>query len=124
MIGYDALLFKEKDDGDMINIALSEDRVVLTKDTQIMKRRVVASGKLKAVLVEDDNPKAQLQYIVSTLNLDYMRKPFSICLECNQALVEKERGEMRDLVPPYVFKTQNQAHPIQPGTHIYNQARR
>jgi len=50
IMGYDALLFKDKDDGDMINIALSESRVVLTKDTQVMKRRVVASGKLKAVL--------------------------------------------------------------------------
>jgi len=108
IMGYDALLFKDKDDGDMINIALSEGRVVLTKDTQVMKRRVVANGKLKAVLVQDDDPKEQLQHVVDILNLDYTMKPFSICLECNQDLVKRERDEVRDLVPPYVFKTQEQ----------------
>lgn len=108
IMGYDALLFKDKDDGDMINIALSEDRVILTKDTQVMKRRVVANGRLKAVLVEDDDPKAQLRHIVHVLNLDYTARPFSICLECNRDLLKRTRDEVRDLVPPYVFKTQEQ----------------
>ncbi len=108
VMGYDTLLFKEKDDGKMLKIALSQDRVVLTKDTQIMKRRLVTSGRLKAVLIEDDAPKAQLRQIVSALNLDYQFRPFSLCLECNQKLVARGRDEVRDSVPPYVFKTQSQ----------------
>lgn len=108
IMGYDALLFREKDDGKMVKIALSQNRVVLTKDTQIMKRRLVTSGRLKAILIEDDNPEAQLRQIVGTLNLDYQFRPFSLCLECNQNLVERDKDEVRDLVPPYVFKTQSQ----------------
>jgi uncharacterized protein with PIN domain len=107
-MGYDALLFREKDDGNMIKIALAEDRVVLTRDTQVMKRRLVANGRLKAELVEDDDPKMQLRQVVNDLKLDYKSKPFSICLECNLSLERRDRDEVRDRVPPYVYKTQSQ----------------
>ena len=108
IMGYDSLLFTDKDDGKMIEIALSQDRIILTKDTQIMKRRLVTSNKLKAIFIYDDYPKAQLSQVVSALNLDYQFRPFSLCLECNERLVERGRDEVRDLVPPYVFKTQSQ----------------
>lgn len=106
--GYDTLFFKEKDDGKMIGIALKEGRTILTRDTQIMERRLVTNGRLKAVLIRKDDPKAQLREVVEKLNLDYHRKPFSVCLECNQPLVPRSREEVEDLVPPYVFKTQEQ----------------
>jgi uncharacterized protein with PIN domain len=107
IMGYDALLFSGDDDGKMVKMALAQNRVILTKDSQIMKRRLVTSGRLRAVLIKDDDVKVQLQQVVETLNLDYHFKPFSICLECNQRLQEKNKDEVRDLVPPYVFKTQS-----------------
>jgi uncharacterized protein with PIN domain len=81
--------------------------VILTKDSQIMKRRLVTSGRLRAVLIKDDDVKVQLQQVVETLNVDYHFKPFSICLECNQRLQEKNKDEVGELVPPHVFKTQS-----------------
>ncbi len=108
IMGYDSLFFNQKDDGRMIGIALREGRTILTRDTQIMERRLVTSGRLKALLIKKDDPKAQLEEVVEKLNLDYHRKPFSVCLECNQPLVPRSREEVRDLVPPYVFKTQEQ----------------
>lgn len=107
IMGYNTLLFAEKDDGKMINIALSENRIILTKDSQILKRRLVTSGRLKVVFIEEDNPKAQLQQVVTTLNLSSF-KPFSLCLECNEILIARSKEEVSNLVPPYVFKTQNQ----------------
>jgi uncharacterized protein with PIN domain len=108
MMGYDALLFKEEDDGSLVRLALAEDRVVLTKDSQIMKRRVVTSGKLKAVFLDDDDPKVQLRKVIETLCLDCQHRPFSLCLECNYPLVERAKEEVRGRVPPYVFETQEQ----------------
>jgi len=107
IMGYDALLFKEEDDGKMVKVALSQNRVILTKDTQIMRRRLVTTGRLKAILIKDDEPKAQLRQIADTLCLDYQFRPFSICLECNQSLVERNKDEVRDLVPSHVFETQS-----------------
>lgn len=107
IMGYDTLLFKEADDGKMINIALSDNRIILTKDTQILKRRLITSGRLKAIFIEQDSPKAQLKQIVTALNLSQLR-PFSVCLECNQTLISKKKEEVSNLVPPYVFKTHDQ----------------
>lgn len=107
-MGYNTLLFKQKDDSQMIKIALNEKRVILTRDTQLMKRRLVTDGKLKAMLITQDDPKAQLQEAVKNLNLDYLFRPFSLCLECNQPLIPRDKEKVQNLVPPYVFKTQNQ----------------
>ena len=108
LMGYDALLFKQKGDGQMINTALNEDRVILTKDVQFMKRRLVTNGKLKAILVKQDDPKLQVQEVVKSLNLDYHFAPFSLCLECNRALLPRSKEEVQNLVPPRVFETQTQ----------------
>ena len=108
LIGYDTLLFKQKDDSQMIKTALGEDRVILTKDTQFMKRRLVTNGKLKTVLIKQDDPKIQLREIMKALNLNYHFRPFSLCLECNQALVPCSKEEVQNLVPPHVFETQTQ----------------
>ncbi len=108
MIGYDTLLFKGADDGQMVNMALAQGRAVLTRDREIPKRRVVTAGRLKVLLIMDDDPRKQLLQVAETLGLDYQYHPFSLCLECNEPLVPRSQEEVKDLVPPYVFKTQSQ----------------
>ena len=108
MMGYDTLLFNGDDDSRMIVIALRQERVVITKDTQIMKRGVITSGQLKAVLITSDEPELQIQQVIETLNLDCQFRPFTLCLECNQPLVERSKEDVEKLVSPYVFQTQNQ----------------
>jgi len=108
IMGYDTLFFNGSDDSGMIAIALAEDRVILTRDTQIIKRRVVTRGQLKAILIQSDEPERQMRQVIDSLNLDWQFKSFTICLECNQPLVERSKQQVKDLVPPYVFKTQSQ----------------
>ncbi len=107
MMGYDALFINEIDDRGLVSIGIRERRVVLTKDTQIMMRRVVTSGKLKAILIEGDEVKAQLRQVVKAMNLDPESRQFTLCLECNQPLIPRKKEEVKDLVPPYVFQTQS-----------------
>ena len=108
MMGYDTLFFNGTNDSHMIATALAEGRVILTKDTQIMKRRVVTSGQLKAILIKGDEPDQQMHQVIDTLNLDCQFRPFAICLECNHPLLERSKQEVKDLVPPYVFQNQSQ----------------
>ena len=108
MMGYDALLFRETDDGIMIKIALRQNRVVLTKDSQIMKRRVVTTGKLKILLLEGDNSRTQLRRVVNALDLNYNFKPLSRCLVCNRLLVISDNDNISNKVPPYIFANQSQ----------------
>jgi len=107
MMGYDTLFINPIDDDGLIRIALKEKRVLLTKDTQILLRRVATSGKLKVLLIEGDDPKEQLRQVARAMKLDQDRK-FTRCLECNEPLVRRRKEEVRDLVPPYVFQTQSQ----------------
>jgi len=108
LIGYDTLLFKQKNDSQMIKTALSEDRVILTKDSQFMRRRLVIDGRLKAIHIKQDDPELQVQEVAQTLNLNYHFKPFSLCLECNQKLIARDKEEVQNRVPAHVFKTQTQ----------------
>ncbi len=108
IMGYDTLFFNGSNDSHMIATALAEGRVILTRDTQIMKRRVVVSGQLRVVFIQSDDPELQMQQVINTLDLDCRFRPFAVCLECNQPLLEKSKQQVKDLVPPYVFKTQSQ----------------
>lgn len=106
LIGYDTAALEQKDDREMIRIALSENRIVLTKDAEFMKRRLVTSGRVKAIHISQDDPRLQVQGVAKALSLDYRFRPFSLCLECNRVLLPRERDEVKTLVPPHVFETQ------------------
>jgi uncharacterized protein with PIN domain len=119
LMGYDARFFDGSDDSQLVTIAKDEGRVILTRDTQIMKRRVITTGKIKAVLIQSDEPERQIRQVIEALELDCQFKPFTLCLECNQPLVERKKEEIKDLVPPYVFKTQSQFRQCPTCKRIY-----
>ena len=104
-LGYDTLFINPIDDDDLIEIAHREGRVILTKDTGILRRRVVASGAIQAMRVEGDDWRRQLVQVVRELGLETQPR-FIRCLECNTALEPRTRDEARDHVPAYVHRTQ------------------
>ncbi len=108
MMGYDTVFFNGSNDSEMVARALAEDRIILTRDTQIMKRGVITNGRIKALLINSDVSVSQIRQVMEILKLDYQYKPFTRCLECNQPLEERSKGQVENRVPPYVFKTQSQ----------------
>ena len=108
MMGYDAAFFTDGDDAEMIATALKEDRVIITRDSHIMKRGVVTGGRLRAILVRSDEPERQIREVVAVMGLAGHFKPFTLCLECNQPLKTRQKDEVKGRVPPYVFGTQHQ----------------
>ncbi len=108
IMGYDTLFFDGSNDSSMVSAALNEERVILTRDTQVMKRRVVTSGRLNAIFIQSDEPEQQMCQVIADLNLDCQFRPFAVCLECNQPLLERSKQQVEGRVPPYVFQTQSQ----------------
>ncbi len=108
MMGYDSLFFTGDDDSAMVRQALAEGRIILTRDTEIMKRRVISHGRLRAVLFKSELPDDQMRQLLAGFDLMGQANPFTLCLECNQPLLGKSRDEVKDRVPPYVFATQTQ----------------
>jgi uncharacterized protein with PIN domain len=108
MMGFDSLFFDGPDDGDMVRQALAEDRVILTRDTEIMERRVVKNGQLKVILMESEIPDKQIRQVLDSIDLKSQFRPFTRCLECNELLAEKTREDVENRVPKYVFQNHNQ----------------
>lgn len=100
VLGYDTLYSADADDAALVRRALAEDRILLTRDVELARRRGV-----RVILISDDRVEEQLREMVKTLPLT-ADKAFSRCLNCNAPLVEFDRVQARDLVPPYVFATQ------------------
>ncbi len=106
ILGYDTLFINPIEDGELVEIALREGRVILTRDTHIAERRPAASGEVRVVLVEGDRVLDQLRFVAERLGLHAGAHLFSRCIECNVPLEPIERARVRDRVPPYVYRTQ------------------
>lgn len=92
MMGYDTVVFDQPDDWQMVRIALAENRIIITKDTGVIKRRVITSGRLRALLVTSDDPDEQIKAVVDTFGLDDSRA-FTVCIECNVPLGSHRGGK-------------------------------
>lgn len=108
MMGYDAVFINGLDDDELVRIALREGRILLTKDQGITRRRIVSSGKVRALLITDGDVHRQLRQVIRAFDLESGSRPFTRCMECNESLLSRTKPEVRDLVPPYVYATQDQ----------------
>ncbi len=108
MMGYDAILFNELDDGLMVKKAIAQGRIIITKDSEFMKRRAVSGGRVKVVLVSGDDPEQQMKTVIRVLDLDKSLHPFTRCIECNSILINREKEQIKDEVPPRVLEKQDQ----------------
>src|SRR5260370_242592 len=53
-LGYDASYHPRIDDAELVREAAAESRVLLTRDRDLTKRRVIQTGAVRAILLRDD----------------------------------------------------------------------
>jgi uncharacterized protein len=119
LLGYDTKYFNGATDTEMVNLAQVENRIILTRDTHILKRRLVTSGKVTSILILADDPELQIQQVVEKLDLLKAIRSFVLCLECNYPLQNITKEEAKDRVPVYVWQTQNDYRECQQCRRIY-----
>ena len=105
VLGYDTILTSRRDDRCIARQAMDEGRVLLTRDARLVRRRVVTSGALRALLLRSDQLWAQLQQVVTELQLD-VTDSFTRCPRCNLALQPATREQVQYRLPPHVLQTQ------------------
>lgn len=105
-MGYDTVCFPEAADHDLVDVALREGRVLVTRDGEFARRRLAARGRLRMVLVKEQDIMAQLRQVVVELGLQADDRAFTLCLRCNEALRDRPRETVEQVVPPYVFLSQ------------------
>jgi uncharacterized protein with PIN domain len=106
-LGYDTVYIDPIDDSDLVDMAQREGRIILTKDTGLMCRRVITSGEVQAIKIEGDDWREQLAQVVRQLGLS-PEPAFTRCFECNTELEPRTRDEARPHVPPYVHRTKTE----------------
>lgn len=78
-----------KEDTLLLNLALSEDRILLTRDAELARR-----GKERAVLVKSEDVMDQIGQLIDS-GLIVRRVRMSRCSLCNTVLREADEAEIR-----------------------------
>jgi len=105
MLGFDTKYEKEIKDEELLREAKDEDRIVITRDTHLVKRKDAVGI---CILLTKNDVKSQLIELNNAIPVFAKAAPFTRCSVCNTLLVPITKEQAEKNVPPYVFKTQNQ----------------
>ncbi len=100
--GYDCFWRERIDDGDLIDLARRENRILLTADSGIFKRNVIIRGEVKALYVQRELTRdQQVAYVLRTLDMPRLEPR---CMACGGKLETLDRETARRIVPPKAFE--------------------
>lgn len=100
ILGYDTAYDSTLDDNDIIRLARAQGRIVLTRDTALLRRKGVACFYVASEVLQE-----QLEQVLRAFGLR-ADNVFSRCPVCNTMLEERPKSEAWGQVPPFVFQTQ------------------
>lgn len=98
MAGFDTVYRNDIGDQEVTALAAGGERVALTRDRDLLKRREVRFGAYVRAL----RPAAQFAEMVERFDLRGRFAPFTLCLHCNAPLRAVEKAEVIDLLPAMV----------------------
>jgi len=103
MAGFDTIYSNSIDDGEIEAHAMDEDRIVLTRDRDLLKRRGVEYGCYVRAL----HSQEQLSEVIARYGLAERARPFTLCLHCNAPLRSVPKDAVLERLPPAVRDTQD-----------------
>ncbi|HYK88519.1 MAG TPA: Mut7-C RNAse domain-containing protein [Acidobacteriota bacterium] len=100
--GFDVLYSNRFTDDELVELSRTEGRILLSRDTRLLVRKVVR----QFVFLESDNIRDQIKQVFVIAGVRNLPRILTRCLSCNDPLNEVTRESVRNRVPPYVFETQ------------------
>jgi hypothetical protein len=101
VVGCDVAYVPALDDAGLVARAREEGRLILTRDTLLIRRRWAREHHF---FVMGDHWRDQLRQVVTAFPADPARF-LTRCLECNEPLEDVAREAVAGRVPPYVHGT-------------------
>ncbi|MDZ7838461.1 MAG: Mut7-C RNAse domain-containing protein [Actinomycetota bacterium] len=101
--GHDVLYYRNIEDADLIARARQEERIILTRDSQIANRKIYQTKQPACIVLESQDYHKQLQQLKRTLNLS-LNAEFCRCIQCNQYLEKVSKQDFKPRIPPYVYQ--------------------
>lgn len=102
MLGYDTAHDQALADREIRRIAHDEERIVLTRDRDLLKCRDIARGYFVRAL----RPEDQLAEVAARYRLAADARPFTLCLHCNLPLTPVAKDAILHRLPPKVAEVQ------------------
>lgn len=100
LLGFDVAWARGWDDGEIIDRALSERRIILTRDRGILKQKRVTHG----YWLRHQDPEQQLTEVLEALDIGGQARPFSRCLECNGRIRAVPKEAVKGLVDARIHR--------------------
>jgi uncharacterized protein with PIN domain len=104
LAGFDTLYDNHYPDADIEALAAAQQRIVLTRDRELLKRRTITHGCYVRTL----RPREQLREVFERLDLAGSAQPFRLCLMCNAPLRRIAKDEVGNRAPDGVLERHNQ----------------
>lgn len=92
LLGFDTRWNSHASDEELVQTALGEHRILLTRDRGLLKRSAVTHG----YLVRETAWRAQTQEVLRRFDLFEAIEPFRRCLECNGQLEPVAKADVED----------------------------
>jgi uncharacterized protein len=115
MLGFDTLYRNDYRDEQIRAIAQAQQRVVLTRDRELLKCRNVTHGCFVHAL----RPRDQLREIVDRLHLSQSARPLTLCLHCNLPLAAIDKQAVMERLPERVANMHERFHWCESCDRVY-----
>jgi uncharacterized protein len=112
LAGFDVLYSNRISDDELIRIAGSEGRILLSRDTRLLVRKSVR----QFIYLESQEIRNQLKQVLAVARSGSGGSVLTRCVSCNEKLIEAPRQRVCDSVPSYVYWTQSRFKAC-PGCH-------
>ncbi|HHE54906.1 MAG TPA: twitching motility protein PilT [Caldithrix abyssi] len=115
MLGFDCLYQNDYSDQQIVDMALNQKRIILTRDIGLLKNKAVTHG----YWVRSTNPAQQLNEVLNYFDLFNQIQPFTRCLDCNGLIEEVPKKKIEEQLPARVRQTFNQFYRCQQCGKVY-----
>jgi uncharacterized protein len=96
VLGFDVWWSNDADDQSLAAISLEQQRILLTRDRGLLKRRAITHG----LFVHSQQPEQQTLEVIRRLDLSERLQPLTRCVRCNGILAAVSKDEVRDDLEP------------------------
>jgi len=96
LCGFDTLCGMTLTDSEIIHLSLTEDRVILSRDKELLKKRHV----IQSFRIMSAEPVRQLEEVIIRYELINNLHPFTRCIICNGEVTDVSKEEIEDALQP------------------------
>ena len=95
LLGFDTIYRNVLEDEEIIRIARTDHRIILTRDGEILSNKTTRSYRPDSIFSDE-----QVREVLSVFNLRGQIRPFSLCIKCNGEIIPVDKDSVIVLVSP------------------------